>query len=335
MPKTARDASVADYVLPPQDMPAALLEHASRAGRPPEKEGNAGDRDQGMGAVYRMLEQEFGIDFAHYKPSTITRRIERRLQLSHVDDVDDYVEKLKGEHKELDVLYRDLLIGVTRFFRNEEAFDILEKEVLLKTGDRDTPFRVWVAGCATGEEVYSLAILLNELTVESGRPFKIFATDVHRGSLEQATRALYEEEARAPAAGSREPAQQRGQVHAEGRPRRARGEAAERREVLCALLSDAGYHCESSDNGAAGLALIEAFKPQAAVIDIGLPELDGLELPGPLSHCPDGLRAAGRSRSRVAGRFRRAPGEARGSFDAAACARNRARGSVTSPYACR
>jgi two-component system CheB/CheR fusion protein len=195
MPKAARDAGVADYVLPPQDMPAAILEHASRAGAPLEK---GGDEERGMGAVYRMLEHEFGIDFTHYKPSTITRRIERRLQLARVDDIDPYVKKLKDEHKELDVLYRELLIGVTRFFRNEEAFDILEKEVLpelLKSGSHETPFRVWVAGCATGEEVYSLAILLHELTIESGRAFKIFATDVHQGSLEHATRALYEEEA--------------------------------------------------------------------------------------------------------------------------------------------
>ncbi|HWP07871.1 MAG TPA: chemotaxis protein CheB, partial [Polyangiaceae bacterium] len=195
MPKTARDVGVADYVLPPQDMPAALLEHAARAGRAPETDGEA---VQGMTAVYRMLEREFGIDFTHYKPSTITRRIERRLQLAHVDDIESYVSKLKGERRELDVLYRDLLIGVTRFFRNEEAFEVLEREVLpelLQTGSPDTPFRVWVAGCATGEEVYSLAIILSELTSKSGRPFKIFATDVHRGSLEQATRALYDEHA--------------------------------------------------------------------------------------------------------------------------------------------
>jgi two-component system CheB/CheR fusion protein len=195
MPRTARDVGVADYVLPPQDMPAALLEHASRAGKPA---GKSPEAELGMGAVYRMLEQEYGIDFTHYKPSTITRRIERRLQLAHVDDIDSYVSKLRGEHRELDVLYRDLLIGVTRFFRNDEAFDILERDVLpelLKTGSPDTPFRVWVAGCATGEEVYSLAILLSELTRESGRLFKIFATDVHRGSLEHATRALYDEDA--------------------------------------------------------------------------------------------------------------------------------------------
>ena len=151
-----------------------------------------------MSAVYRMLEEEFGIDFTHYKPSTVTRRIERRLQLSRVEDIGAYVDRLRKERAELDILYRDLLIGVTRFFRNEEAFLLLEQRVLPELLEREThaPFRVWVAGCATGEEVYSLAILLHELAPRFGdRPVKIFATDVHHGSLEHATRALYGEDA--------------------------------------------------------------------------------------------------------------------------------------------
>ncbi|WP_441286133.1 chemotaxis protein CheB [Sorangium sp. KYC3313] len=197
MPKTARDAGVADCVLPPQDMPRVLLDHVRSKGRRPERD--AVGVDQGMSAVYRMLEEQFGIDFTHYKPSTVTRRIERRIQLAHTDDIEQYVKRLKSKSSELDVLYRDLLIGVTRFFRNEEAFGILERSVLpdlLRAGPRDAPFRVWVAGCATGEEVYSLAILLHELTSGGGhRPFKVFATDVHHGSLEVATRGLYEEEA--------------------------------------------------------------------------------------------------------------------------------------------
>src|SRR5690606_30539000 len=107
----------------------------------------------------------FGLDFTHYKPSTVTRRIERRLRLAHADDIDSYVERLGRERSELDVLYRDLLIGVTRFFRNEEAFQLLEDDVLpdlFRRGPRDVPLRVWVAGCATGEEAYSLAIVLAE-----------------------------------------------------------------------------------------------------------------------------------------------------------------------------
>src|SRR4029078_1568803 len=99
----------------------------------------------------------------------------------------------------LDALNRYLPIGVPPFFRNEEAFAVFEQQVLpdlMRQGSHDSPLRVWVAGCATGEEVYSLAILLQELTAREGaRPFQIFATDVHHGSLEVATRGLYEEEA--------------------------------------------------------------------------------------------------------------------------------------------
>jgi two-component system, chemotaxis family, CheB/CheR fusion protein len=196
MPKSACDAGVADVVLPPRDMPEFLLAHATGKGAPAVPERYDG---RGMEAVYRMLEKEFGIDFTHYKPSTVTRRIERRLQLSRVDHIDTYVDRLRENRDELDVLYRDLLIGVTRFFRDEEAFHLMEEQFLPELWQslpKDVALRVWVAGCATGEEVYSLAILLYELSQKLGdRPVKIFATDVHHGSLEVATRGLYDEQA--------------------------------------------------------------------------------------------------------------------------------------------
>ena len=119
MPRSACNAGVADVILPPHEMPQFLLAHA--AGTPPASS-EAPAEARGMVAVYRMLEKEFGIDFTHYKPSTVTRRIERRLQLARVDHIDTYVERLRENREELDVLYRDLLIGVTRFFRDEEAF---------------------------------------------------------------------------------------------------------------------------------------------------------------------------------------------------------------------
>jgi two-component system CheB/CheR fusion protein len=121
------------------------------------------------------------------------------LQLSRVDHIDTYVDRLRENRDELDVLYRDLLIGVTRFFRDEEAFQLMEEQLLPELWQslpKETALRVWVAGCATGEEVYSLAILLFELSQKLGeRPVKIFATDVHHGSLEVATRGLYDEHA--------------------------------------------------------------------------------------------------------------------------------------------
>ncbi len=121
MPRTARDAGVADWVLAPEEMPRALVDHiATQAAHPLPAVPDPRD-SQGLGAVYRMLEQEFGIDFTHYKPSTVTRRIERRLALARSQDIAEYVERLRRERDELDVLYRDLLIGVTRFFRDPES----------------------------------------------------------------------------------------------------------------------------------------------------------------------------------------------------------------------
>jgi len=197
MPRAARDAGVAVRVLAPEDMPRALLQHAGQAPAdvaPPEIV-----PVQGIGAVYEMLREEFGIDFTHYKPSTVTRRIERRLALARSPDIDEYLERLRRERDELDALYRDLLIGVTRFFRDEPAFRVLEEQVLpdlVRREPRETPLRLWVAGCATGEEAYSLAILLHEVMARVGeRPVKIFATDVHRPSLERAARGIYDEEA--------------------------------------------------------------------------------------------------------------------------------------------
>ena len=202
MPRTARDAGVAGWILAPEDMPSALLDHAegrataaASPGAPTEETVEA----KGLDAVYRMLQDEFGLDFTHYKPSTVTRRIERRLALARSSNIDEYVQRLRAEREELDVLYRDLLIGVTRFFRDPDAFRILEETVLpelLRRLPLEEQLRIWVAGCATGEEVYSLAIVLRDLMLKLGeRPVQIFATDVHRGSIERASRAVYDADA--------------------------------------------------------------------------------------------------------------------------------------------
>jgi two-component system CheB/CheR fusion protein len=198
MPRAARDAGVAERLLAPEDMPRALADHAARAAGVATPVEGALTEIRGIEAVYRMLADEFGIDFTHYKPSTVTRRIERRLTLARSQDIDEYLQRLRKEREELDALYRDLLIGVTRFFRDAQAFELLEQRVLpelLEREGRDVPLRVWVAGCATGEEAYSIAIVLYDAMARLGeRPLKIFATDVHRGSLECAARGLYEED---------------------------------------------------------------------------------------------------------------------------------------------
>src|SRR6185312_11403974 len=198
MPRTARDAGVAQFVLRPEEMPRVLVDRVA-ARTDPIATLPAPATAGGLAAVYAMLEAHYGIDFTHYKPSTVTRRIERRLMMTRTEHLDAYVDRLRQGREELDLLYRDLLIGVTHFFRNEDAFEILRARVLpelLGSQPRSTPFRAWVAGCATGEEVYSLAILLDELASDlGGRGVQIFATDVHRGSLEHAARGIYDEAA--------------------------------------------------------------------------------------------------------------------------------------------
>jgi two-component system, chemotaxis family, CheB/CheR fusion protein len=152
-----------------------------------------------MDAVFKMLNDAYGIDFSHYKPNTVGRRIQRRVSMVGARTLEQYVSKLRDDAEELNSLYRDLLIGVTRFFRDRDAFLKLEQDVipeLIKSAD-DQEIRIWVAGCATGEEAYSLAMLFHEQLERAGKPInlKIFATDVHRASLEIASAGIYAEDA--------------------------------------------------------------------------------------------------------------------------------------------
>lgn len=201
MPRSARDTGLVDLDLTPEEMPTAIAEHVKRrttACVTPESPDIAAP--EGVDAIFKLLRDEYGIDFSYYKPNTVTRRIERRLSLNQSVDLADYVDRLRSDSAELNSLYRDLLIGVTRFFRDREAFDRLEKEILpdLFAGKHASDeLRFWVAGCATGEEAYSLAILIHERLQLVGRSpsVKIFATDVHTTSLEIASTGIYDEEA--------------------------------------------------------------------------------------------------------------------------------------------
>jgi two-component system CheB/CheR fusion protein len=196
MPRSAIDTGLADQTLSPEEMPAALLRHI----RHPSAEAAADDDSGGMNTIFRLLRKTYGIDFSHYKPATVSRRTEHRLQMKRVFNLNEYIDLLEGDHDELDALYRDLLIGVTSFFRDPEAFAILENQVLPELLVKAKPgeeFRVWVAGCATGEEAYSIAILLHEQIRKSGKNIlgKVFATDVHARSLEHAAAGIYSDTA--------------------------------------------------------------------------------------------------------------------------------------------
>jgi two-component system, chemotaxis family, CheB/CheR fusion protein len=198
MPRSARDTGVVDHVLPPADMPRILVEQAKYPDAHRALDGAAGTpiRPYGVAAALNFLQKAYGIDFSHYKPSTVIRRIERRLQMTHASTLEAYVERVASDPQELDLLFHDLLIGVTRFFRDEEAFARIEQEVIPGLIDRLPPndeVRIWVAGCATGEEAYSIAILVLEELARRNDPrrLKLLATDVHRGSLDFAGRGMY------------------------------------------------------------------------------------------------------------------------------------------------
>lgn len=201
MPKSALETGCVDVSLSPAEIGPALVRYVenptprnltTEQARPPIDETD-------MAKLMRLLRNTYGIDFSHYKQTTVQRRIERRLLLNHTSDFSSYVDQLSDAPAELNSLYRDLLIGVTQFFRDQEAFQELDQrvlpELLQKTKSEDE-MRLWVAGCATGEEAYSLAILVHEHLTRVARPInvKIFATDVHQASLDIAGAGCYDEE---------------------------------------------------------------------------------------------------------------------------------------------
>lgn len=196
MPRSAIESGAVDVTLAPEEMAAALRSYAD--GGDPRGAPEHLTPLRGLSAMTALLRNAYGIDFEEYKLPTIARRTERRLRACGDGDLDQYVERLTRDPKELDALYRDLLIGVTQFFRDGDAFEALEAQllpdVLRKLGPGDE-FRAWVAGCATGEEAYSLAILLRETLDALGlpNPVRIFATDVHREALRFAASGVYDE----------------------------------------------------------------------------------------------------------------------------------------------
>ncbi|MGE0856662.1 MAG: chemotaxis protein CheB, partial [Hyphomicrobiaceae bacterium] len=149
--------------------------------------------------ILRLLQRRCGTDFGYYKISTVGRRIRRRAELARVENLAKYVEMLRKTPEELDRLTKDLLIGVTEFFRDPEAFVSLQEHVITPIAEvlgGAEQFRVWVPGCATGEEAYSIAMVLSEAARKAGVELnaKIFATDIFAPALEIAGRGIYDKE---------------------------------------------------------------------------------------------------------------------------------------------
>ena len=141
-----------------------------------------------------ILDREDGRNFSDYKKGTLIRRIERRLALLRYSSIERFIARLEDSEEERTRLLQDFLIGVTRFFRDEEAFDRLRQDVVLPLLDRDhSRFRIWVPGCSTGEEVYSIAMLFSEAMEDANdnRPLQISGTDIDTAALRRARNGLY------------------------------------------------------------------------------------------------------------------------------------------------
>ncbi len=195
MPTSAIHAGFATHVLPVEQMPKVLQGSVSRLTYP-RKVPAAPVTVSGMNRILMLLRSGTGHDFSQYKKSTIGRRIERRMSQHNIDDTEIYARYLKENPDEVKTLFRELLINVTSFFRDPEAFVTLEREILPQLC-ADVPegyaLRVWVAGCATGEEAYSIAMLLRELMDKTRQEFnvQIYATDLDPNTITIARAGSY------------------------------------------------------------------------------------------------------------------------------------------------
>ncbi len=198
MPRSAISTGITDYELPPAEMPAQLIAYAAHAFDISSHPGTvpAPKTENSLKKIFILLRSNIGHDFSQYKPSTIHRRIERRMAVNQITTIEEYVKYLQQTPKEMDTLFRDLLIGVTNFFRDPDAFKMLEEQVIPKLFDGkndDSAIRVWSTGCSTGEEAYSIAILLAEHQEAMKKSFKVqvFATDIDSQAITAARAGIY------------------------------------------------------------------------------------------------------------------------------------------------
>ncbi len=201
MPRSAIASGMIDLAIPVGEMGARLAEFARSLALPDAVADSAqaeGDRDlrEGRQEIYAILRNQIGHDFSGYKEKTFLRRVQRRMQVNRLETIGAYLERLRQDPQEVGTLFRDLLINVTTFFRDAGAFEVLEREVIPKLfagrGAEDS-VRVWVPGCATGEEVFSIAILMREHmdTLTAVPRVQIFATDIDERALDVARAGRY------------------------------------------------------------------------------------------------------------------------------------------------
>jgi two-component system CheB/CheR fusion protein len=201
MPEASIKTNMVDYILPPEEMPVKLIQYLNHpAIRESHQESdftlNQNNNTQ-LQKILMLLRSHTGHDFTLYKKSTIIRRIERRIAFHQLNDYNDYINFLRENPNEILLLFNELLIGVTKFFRDHDAFDALKSRLypLLNTKKEEDPIRIWVAGCSTGEEAYSIAIILIEyldtLRMAKMPKLQIFATDLDPQAIDHARSASY------------------------------------------------------------------------------------------------------------------------------------------------
>ena len=202
MPRSAIAAGCVDFVLPPEGIAREIKRISLHPylGTPDHSAAGKGQRGEDLLKVFALLRNATGVDFSNYKRSTINRRIARRMVLHKIASLRQYLKHLHENRTEIVALCEDLLIHVTSFFREPDAFRALKETVLpriFRSKAKGEPLRVWVAGCSTGEEVYSIAITVLEYLQQhkSSVPIQIFGTDVSEAVLEQARTGIYSESA--------------------------------------------------------------------------------------------------------------------------------------------
>ena len=198
MPSSAIDTDLVDYIAPPEGIPKDLITYVKRIGKKPPKRIIGKDEEtlSSLQKILILIRNRTGHDFSLYKESTINRRIARRMNVHQIDKVSDYLEYIQKHPKEVNTLFKELLINVTSFFRDPDGFKAFEKylisEVLDKKRDGER-IRIWVPGCSTGEEVYSIAMIIQEYLDQSGGHLEIqlFGTDIDEDAIDIARSAIY------------------------------------------------------------------------------------------------------------------------------------------------
>lgn len=198
MPRGAIATGAVDYELPPAEMPAQIIAYVAHAFRKPRLPASAPEPkvENSTKKAFILLRAHTGHDFSQYKPSTIQRRIERRMAVHQIETIEEYVKYLQQTPAEVEALFRDLLIGVTNFFRDAEAFAALDAQIIPRLHEgkpAGSVIRIWSPGCSTGEEAYSLAILVQEHleALKQSYQVQVFATDIDSRAIAAARSGIY------------------------------------------------------------------------------------------------------------------------------------------------